>query len=71
MLIFTDIYGGPLKNRYVLEQFHFHWGDTDDCGSEHTINNCPYSAEVCVCVCVIYFPLMMSFFSRIRLLRFS
>ena len=43
---FLDIRGGPLKGRYILEQFHFHWGEKDDCGSEHTVNKQPYSAEV-------------------------
>ncbi len=44
--LFTDISGGPLQGSYRLAQFHFHWGDRDDCGSEHTINQKAYSAEV-------------------------
>ena len=30
--------GGPLNATYALTQFHFHWGSTDDQGSEHTID---------------------------------
>uniref|UniRef100_A0A0C9RVQ0 carbonic anhydrase n=1 Tax=Fopius arisanus TaxID=64838 RepID=A0A0C9RVQ0_9HYME len=28
--------GGPLGGQYVIEQFHFHWGQNDSVGSEHT-----------------------------------
>ncbi|BFZ05503.1 hypothetical protein BsWGS_08540 [Bradybaena similaris] len=31
--------GGSLPARYKLEQLHFHWGQNDTHGSEHTINN--------------------------------
>lgn len=31
--------GGPLLNaKYVFEQLHFHWGETDECGSENHFN---------------------------------
>lgn len=30
--------GGLLKDRYIFEQMHFHWGETDNIGSEHTID---------------------------------
>lgn len=30
--------GGLLVDRYVFEQMHFHWGETDNAGSEHTID---------------------------------
>ncbi|XP_043289196.1 carbonic anhydrase-like [Venturia canescens] len=33
------ISGGTLTGDYVFLQLHFHWGTTDDSGSEHTINN--------------------------------
>ena len=33
-------------NRYALEQFHFHWGQEDGVGSEHTINLVRYDMEV-------------------------
>lgn len=29
---------GLLKDRYIFEQMHFHWGKTDNIGSEHTID---------------------------------
>lgn len=39
--------GGPLGNDiYRLEQFHCHWGETCDEGSEHTVNGKPYSGEL-------------------------
>jgi len=39
--------GGPLKGDiFKLEQFHCHWGDSDDVGSEHTINGRHFSAEL-------------------------
>jgi len=31
---------------YVLEQLHFHWGEDDMVGSEHSINNNSYSMEM-------------------------
>lgn len=38
--------GGPLSESYRLYQFHFHWGSTDDYGSEHTVDGVKYSGEV-------------------------
>ncbi|KAI4582157.1 hypothetical protein MJG53_009682 [Ovis ammon polii x Ovis aries] len=38
--------GGPLSESYRLRQFHFHWGSTDDCGSEHLVDGATFSAEV-------------------------
>ncbi|XP_048461669.1 carbonic anhydrase 5B, mitochondrial-like isoform X2 [Rhincodon typus] len=40
------ISGGPLKNQYRLKQFHFHWGSKSEQGSEHTVNNQVYPAEL-------------------------
>lgn len=40
------ISNGPLKNQYRLKEFHFHWGAENDRGSEHTINNQFYPAEL-------------------------
>lgn len=37
---------GPLSESYRLCQFHFHWGSTDDHGSEHTVNGVKYSGEL-------------------------
>ncbi|XP_032629160.1 carbonic anhydrase 1-like isoform X2 [Chelonoidis abingdonii] len=38
--------GGPLTGNYRLHQFHFHWGQTDDHGSEHTVDGEKYASEV-------------------------
>ncbi|XP_032725135.1 carbonic anhydrase 1 isoform X2 [Lontra canadensis] len=37
--------GGPLSESYRLCQFHFHWGSTNDYGSEHTVDGVKYSGE--------------------------
>ncbi|KAJ1192852.1 hypothetical protein NDU88_002158 [Pleurodeles waltl] len=38
--------GGPLSESYRLKQVHFHWGLTDDCGSEHTVDGVQYASEL-------------------------
>jgi len=38
--------GGHLPDKYKLVQLHFHWGDNDKVGSEHTIGNSPYPLEL-------------------------
>uniref|UniRef100_A0A1B6GIN4 Carbonic anhydrase n=1 Tax=Cuerna arida TaxID=1464854 RepID=A0A1B6GIN4_9HEMI len=38
--------GGPLKERFIFEQMHFHWGKEDIWGSEHYMDGESYSAEV-------------------------
>ncbi|NXG85681.1 CAH1 anhydrase, partial [Stercorarius parasiticus] len=38
--------GGPLPGTYRLRQFHFHWGQTDDQGSEHAVDGKKYASEV-------------------------
>ncbi|XP_064610486.1 carbonic anhydrase 2-like [Liolophura sinensis] len=38
--------GGPLKHKYRLEQFHWHWGSANNKGSEHTVNGQMYAAEL-------------------------
>ncbi|ELT98446.1 hypothetical protein CAPTEDRAFT_225271 [Capitella teleta] len=39
--------GGPLgSHKYTLREFHFHWGDSNQCGSEHTVRGKAYSAEL-------------------------
>ncbi|GAB1608536.1 carbonic anhydrase 2-like [Argonauta hians] len=41
------ISGGPLDTAsYKLASFHFHWGSDDSKGSEHTINNEAFPAEL-------------------------
>lgn len=44
----TAIYGAHLNSlyRYRLDQFHCHWGRTNNTGSEHTVDNHSYSAEM-------------------------
>ncbi|XP_063306414.1 carbonic anhydrase 13-like [Pelobates fuscus] len=37
---------GPLTGNYRLLQFHFHWGSTDETGSEHVIDGKVYPAEM-------------------------
>ncbi len=37
--------GGPSSYGYKFAHFHFHWGENDK-GSEHTIDNNQYVAEV-------------------------
>lgn len=32
---------GPLNNTFILEQVHFHWGESDGQGSEHNLNGKP------------------------------
>ncbi|XP_061522249.1 carbonic anhydrase 1-like [Phycodurus eques] len=38
--------GGPVSGVYRLKQFHFHWGASDDRGSEHTVAGNKYPAEL-------------------------
>ncbi|VDK70234.1 unnamed protein product [Dibothriocephalus latus] len=38
--------GGPLRERYILQQFHFHWGHESKWGSEHHIDGFSHSAEM-------------------------
>ncbi|XP_032245692.1 carbonic anhydrase 5A, mitochondrial [Phoca vitulina] len=42
----SGISGGPLENLYRLKQFHFHWGAADERGSEHTVDDHVYPAEL-------------------------
>jgi len=42
----TVLEGGPLSERYRLEQYHCHWGATPKVGSEHTVNGSSYPAEI-------------------------
>jgi carbonic anhydrase len=39
--------GGPLKeDKYILKQFHFHWGSNNSHGSEHKVNGKAFAAEL-------------------------
>ncbi|XP_018324449.1 carbonic anhydrase 13-like isoform X2 [Agrilus planipennis] len=42
----SELYGGPLKDNYQLEQFHCHWGADDESGSEHRIDGKSYAGEI-------------------------
>uniref|UniRef100_A0A8C3W725 Carbonic anhydrase n=1 Tax=Catagonus wagneri TaxID=51154 RepID=A0A8C3W725_9CETA len=42
----SGISGGPLENHYRLRQFHFHWGAANEWGSEHTVDEHVYPAEL-------------------------
>lgn len=40
------ITGGVLgEEKYIFEQIHFHWAETDDSGCEHTLEGMTYSME--------------------------
>lgn len=41
-----EIYGGGLDQVYRLVQYHFHWGENDNEGSEHTLGGLRYPAEL-------------------------
>ena len=38
--------GGPLEDQFRLCQFHFHWGESNAWGSEHTVDRKLFPAEV-------------------------
>ncbi|XP_069585077.1 carbonic anhydrase 13-like [Ranitomeya imitator] len=40
------IRGGPLHTSYRLRQIHFHWGRSDEYGSEHKVDGKDYPAEL-------------------------
>ncbi|XP_043921213.1 carbonic anhydrase 1-like [Protopterus annectens] len=42
----SGLEGGPLSGHYRLNHFHFHWGASDDHGSEHTVDGAVYAAEL-------------------------
>ena len=42
----AQINGGGLNGTYQFAQLHFHWGDTNERGSEHTKNGQAYPLEV-------------------------
>ena len=38
--------GGPLSENYQILQLHFHWGKTNDKGSEHTYDGSAFPLEM-------------------------
>lgn len=40
------IFGARLENEYELEGLHFHWGDKNNRGSEHVLNDIRYPMEM-------------------------
>ncbi|XP_055047710.1 carbonic anhydrase 5A, mitochondrial isoform X1 [Misgurnus anguillicaudatus] len=42
----STLKGGPLEDQFRLCQFHFHWGETNAWGSEHSIDRRLYPAEL-------------------------
>ena len=38
--------GGPLSHEYQLAQYHCHWGENDQIGSEHVVDGQAYGAEI-------------------------
>lgn len=40
------IFGGKLKNEYEFEGLHFHWGDKNNRGSEHVLNDIRFPMEM-------------------------
>lgn len=41
-----SVRSSQLNGTYVLEQFHFHWGDANGVGSEHSMNGAFYPLEI-------------------------
>ncbi|XP_023675585.2 carbonic anhydrase 5B, mitochondrial-like [Paramormyrops kingsleyae] len=42
----STLSGGPLSDQYRLCQFHFHWGENNAWGSEHSVDRYLYPAEL-------------------------
>ncbi|KAA8590551.1 hypothetical protein FQN60_017395 [Etheostoma spectabile] len=42
----STLKGGPLQDRFRLCQFHFHWGESNAWGSEHTVDRRLFPAEL-------------------------
>lgn len=40
------IFGGKLHEEYEIEGLHFHWGDKNNRGSEHVLNDIRYPMEM-------------------------
>lgn len=42
----SSLNGGPLESDYKIEQFHFHWGKSNEVGSEHTVDGRMFASEL-------------------------
>ncbi|MEQ2178298.1 hypothetical protein GOODEAATRI_012580 [Goodea atripinnis] len=42
----STLTGGPICGTYRLNQFHFHWGASDDRGSEHNVDGAQFPCEL-------------------------
>ncbi|KAG7269891.1 hypothetical protein CRUP_010911, partial [Coryphaenoides rupestris] len=42
----STLKGGPLEDQFRLCQFHFHWGESNAWGSEHTVDRKLFPAEL-------------------------
>ncbi|XP_051916973.1 carbonic anhydrase 5A, mitochondrial isoform X2 [Hippocampus zosterae] len=42
----STLKGGPLQDKFRLCQFHFHWGESNAWGSEHTVDRRLFPAEL-------------------------
>ncbi|KAF0041517.1 hypothetical protein F2P81_007415 [Scophthalmus maximus] len=42
----STLKGGPLRDKFRLCQFHFHWGESNAWGSEHTLDRRLFPAEL-------------------------
>lgn len=42
----STLTGGPITGVFRLKQFHFHWGASDDRGSEHTVSGTKFPCEL-------------------------
>ncbi|XP_051161379.1 carbonic anhydrase 1-like [Leptopilina boulardi] len=40
-----NVSGGPLSDSYLFHSLHFHWGQSNSEGSEHTFNDQRYALE--------------------------
>ena len=46
--------GGELSSEYKLHHFNFHWGSSNNVGSEHTVAGRHYPLEVSNCWAYLY-----------------
>jgi carbonic anhydrase len=42
----ASVTGGDLEGKYILEQFHVHWGKTNAAGSEHKLDGKQFPMEI-------------------------